>query len=375
MALREITIGGYRSVRGLRLPLGRVNILAGPNGCGKSNIYRAVYLLTRAVEGAFARTLAQEGGMPSALWAGTRKNGAVRLTVAVTVDDWEYRLACGLPKPDDREPTMPRQRGFDMDPFVKEEIVAYAPKRGRRVVFMERDHLAATLRDTQGARTLYPLPLVESESALSQIIDPYRYPELSALVQTIRAWRFYHLFRTDLDTPVRQAHPATRTPVLSTDGHDLAAALLTIRKVGDNVALEQAVDRAFPGARLELDVDEHYRIHLMMRVPGVLRPLEACELSDGTLRYLCLLAALLSPRPPELMALNEPETSLHPDLLEPLGRLIADTGKRCQIWVTTHSPALANAVAEHAAVKPVELEMVNGETRVVGQGLLDTPRL
>lgn len=371
MALREITIGGYRSVRALRLPLGQVNVLVGPNGCGKSNVYRALHLLTRAVDGTFARTLAQEGGMPSALWAGERTKGSVRMVIQVVLDDWEYRIACGLPKPD----KVKNERGFDMDPLVKEEVVAHLAKRGKRIVFMERDHLAATLRDADGLRTVYPLPLVESESALSQIVDPYRYPELSALAQTIRGWRFYHLFRTDADTPIRQAHPATRTPVLSIDGRDLAAALFTIRRIGMSQELEHAVDRAFPGAKLGLDIDDRYRIQLMMHMPGVLRPLEACELSDGTLRYLCMLAALLSPRPPELMALNEPETSLHPDLLEPLGRLIADAGRRCQIWVTTHSPVLARAIAEYADVTPVELEMVNGETRVVGQGLLDAPQL
>ena len=69
-------------------------------------------------------------------------------------------------------------------------------------------------------------------------------------------------------------------------------------------------------------VEHGGRFELQMRQHGLLRPLGTAELSDGTLRYLLLVAALLSPRPPELMVLNEPETSLHPDLLAPLGRLI-----------------------------------------------------
>ena len=83
---------------------------------------------------------------------------------------------------------------------------------------------------------------------------------------------------------------------------------------------------------------------LTMRQHGLLRPLATAELSDGTLRYLLLVAALLTPRPPELMILNEPETSLHPDLLAPLGRLIATAAERSQVLVVTHAAGLTAAL-------------------------------
>jgi predicted ATPase len=95
-----------------------------------------------------------------------------------------------------------------------------------------------------------------------------------------------------------------------------------------------------------------------------LRPLGLTELSDGTLRYLCLIAALLSPRPPALLALNEPETSLHPDLLSPLGQLIARAARESQLWITTHSRALAEHVERLSGETPVELRLVDGETRL-----------
>ncbi len=85
-----------------------------------------------------------------------------------------------------------------------------------------------------------------------------------------------------------------------------------------------------------------------MRQHGLLRPLRAAELSDGTLRYLLLVAALLSPRPPSLMVLNEPETSLHPDLLPPLARLIALASSRSQIIIVTHAQLLADEIAAAA---------------------------
>jgi len=153
------------------------------------------------------------------------------------------------------------------------------------------------------------------------------------------------------------------TPVLDHNGSDLAAALQTIREIGEEDSLDEAIETAFSGAKIDVLVDQT-RFRLQMRMPGVLRPLEATELSDGTLRFLCVTAALLSPRPPELLALNEPETSLHPDLLNPLARLIAKASGNSQLWITTHSRQLAMAVGEQTGQEPVRLRLADGETVV-----------
>jgi predicted ATPase len=88
------------------------------------------------------------------------------------------------------------------------------------------------------------------------------------------------------------------------------------------------------------------------------------------LRYLCLLAALLSPQPPTVLALNEPETSLHPDLLEPLAKLIEQASKHSQMWITTHSLSLAKAIERSSGQKRIRLHKVEGETRIIGQNSL-----
>jgi predicted ATPase len=195
------------------------------------------------------------------------------------------------------------------------------------------------------------------------------YPELSALRAEIANWRFYHHFRTDPHSPLRQPQIGIFTPILSHDGRDLAASLQTIEEVGDNKAMREAVSNAFTGAELIVE-STHSRFELFLEMPNLLRPLSARELSDGTLRYLCLVAALLSPYPPSLLALNEPETSLHPDLLKPLAKLIAQAATRSQIWVTTHSQALAKYVEEYSGLPRVELHLVKGATQIVGQGLI-----
>jgi len=106
---------------------------------------------------------------------------------------------------------------------------------------------------------------------------------------------------------------------------------------------------------------------------GLLRPLSAAELSDGTLRYLLLIAALLTPRPPTMMVLNEPETSLHPDLLPALARLIIQASRQCQVWVVSHASRLIAALQQDAGCNSIVLEKVLGETQIVGQGILDAP--
>jgi predicted ATPase len=96
------------------------------------------------------------------------------------------------------------------------------------------------------------------------------------------------------------------------------------------------------------------------------RVFDAAELSDGTLRYLALTGVLLAYRLPAFVALNEPETSLHPELLPALGRLIAGAASRTQVWVVTHSAILASAIAEHGNVASMTVIKRDGETWIEG---------
>jgi predicted ATPase len=209
---------------------------------------------------------------------------------------------------------------------------------------------------------------------LTAFADPRVSPEVLLVRERIRSWRFYDHFRTDADAPARQSRVGTRTPVLDHDGADLAAALQTIEEIGDADALHAAVDNAFPGARLEVAAGDDGRFELRFRQHGLLRPLSAAELSDGTLRYLLWVAALLTPRPPELLVLNEPETSLHPDLLPALAALISVAAARTQVVVVTHARPLVRALesVDDAAVL-LELEKDLGATVLAGQDMLDRP--
>ena len=146
----------------------------------------------------------------------------------------------------------------------------------------------------------------------------------------------------------------------------------TIREIGDVSAMDKAVDQAFPGSRVEI-VNHAGRFEVTLHQRGLLRALGAAELSDGTLRYLLWVAAMLTPRPPELLVLNEPETSLHPQLLPALADLIVTASAGAQVVVVTHSRPLVAALEAIADVHTVELAKEDGQTRVVDQEPLDEP--
>jgi predicted ATPase len=363
MPLTQLHVSGYRSVRDLKLPLHQVNVITGANGTGKSNLYQALMLVARAAEGQFARAIGEEGGTPSVLWAGgeriryTRKQPVKRFCLGVETDSFDFSFAVGLPSPS----SLPPGRSlFGSDPEVKEESLSLRTG-AKSVLMLDRRGPTTWLRNPEGRMNEYPFALLKYESVLPQIVDPHRYPEVHLARQTLLSWRFYHQFRTDANSPLRSPQTGVQTNVLSQDGSDLAAALETIVEIGDEAALAETVASAFRGARLRIEAHRTL-FSVSLETPGLLRPLHAREFSDGQLRFLCLCAALLSPRPPSLIALNEPETSLHPDLHQPLAQLIARVSRTSQIWVTTHARPLAEKIAEQCNTSLVELTLVEGET-------------
>jgi predicted ATPase len=378
--LTTLAVHNYRSLRSLVMPMAAVNLVTGPNGSGKSNLYRALRLLAEAAQGGIVGALSREGGLGSTLWAGPEKlskgmlagtepvQGTVRvnavaLRLGFASDAFGYAVDLGYP--------IPSLSMFDSDPVIKSEVIFKGPFLRGANALVERKGGAVRSREGRSWRAIAQ-GIAPFESIFTQVADPERAPEVLLLRETIRAWRFYDHFRSDFDAPARLPQLATRTPVLSHDGRDLAAAWQTIREIGNVPSLEAAVDDAFPGARVTIASDGG-RLTLWFHQPGLLRPLSAAELSDGTLRYLLWIAALHTPRPPPLMVLNEPETSLHPDLLPALGRLILAASERSQVWVVSHASRLIATLEAAEACHSVRLEKAMSQTAIAGQGMLDEP--
>ncbi|MEM5317800.1 AAA family ATPase [Paraburkholderia sp. JHI869] len=380
--LTTLAIANYRSLRELIVPLGALNVVTGPNGSGKSNLYRALRLLALTARGGVIPSLAREGGLQSTLWAGperfsravaageyavqgTVRKDAVSLRLGFAGDTFGYAIDLGLPLPSSTSQ-------FSLDPVIKRECIWSGPILRPSALLVDRQGPMIRIRDASGEWATLAQPVASFDSMMTEYADPRSAPEMIAVREQIRSWRFYDHFRTDEHASARQVQIGTHSPVLTDDGANLAAALQTIREIGDGEALDTAIGDAFPGARVEI-VNHEGRFEVALRQEGLLRPLRGAELSDGTLRYLLLAAALLSPRPPGLLVLDEPETSLHPDLLPSLARLIARASRHSQVIVVSHAARLVAALEREAGSQSVVLERRLGATGFADPDTLDVP--
>jgi predicted ATPase len=382
--MRTVAVQGYRSLRELVLPLGQLSVITGANGSGKSSVYRSLRLLADVAQNAVVTSLAREGGLPSTFWAGpgtiarsvrqgthavegvTRRKTA-SLKLGFGGDTYGYSIDLGYP------PGPPPATMFELDPRVKRECIWHGPVYRKASALVDRRNNFVWLSTTRDEEpVMLTQHLADTDSMLASVADPQRAPEMLAVREAVRGWRFYDHFRTDSDSPARIAQIGTFTPVLHHDGSNLAAALQTIMEIRLDDALATTLEDAFPKSRLYVE-DRNGRFELQLQQHGLLRPLSAAELSDGTLRYLLWTAALLTPRPPELMVLNEPETSLHPDLLPALARLILAAALQTQIVVVSHALALIQALTVAPACTRLHLEKEFGETILGGATLFNKP--
>ncbi len=378
--LTTLAVANYRSLRNLQVPLRRLNVVTGANGSGKSSVYRALRLLAdTARDSGVGPALAREGGLNSTLWAGpekfsrgmrrgnvpvqgTLRTEPVNLKLGFAGDDFSYSIELGL--------STPSESIFANDPAIKRECIWHGPAFRPSALTVDRHYATVRIKGDDGEWNVAVHAVSPFDSMMSQLADPRSAPELLRLREQIRSWRFYDHFRTDSEALARQPQVGTYTPVLGHDGADLAAAWQTVAEIGDRQALGTAVEDAFPGGRIAVQNREG-RFEIVMQQHGLLRTLSAAELSDGTLRYLLWIAALLTPRPPALLVLNEPETSLHPDLLPALGRLIIHASASTQVLVVSHAAPLIATLEGTPECNSIRLEKKLGETRLADVGEFD----
>lgn len=369
--VREVYASGYRSLRSIRFPVSQLTVFVGPNGAGKTNLYRALQLLQAAAIGNLAETLAAEGGMAAAMWAGARnpkQPAQIRLAVAFAdaadpdTTLYSYEVIAGFPPP-----LPPGPRGaFPAEPQIKEETLSFHFRK-RITKLLERRGPSVFGRTQDGKRMDITHDLMASETALGAFDEPQNFPEIHGIRRIMQDWRFYHNLRTDAEGKMRRPCLAVTSATLSADGSNLAAVLATLVYIrGDTIDLDRAIEDAFVGARLDVPLPGREASFGMVFPEHPHRVFQAEELSDGTLRYLALTGALLALRLPAFIAFNEPDGSLHPELLEPLARLIATASRRTQIWLVTHSEKFAEALHRFGGVAAKTVVKKHGETWIEG---------
>ncbi|WP_026223080.1 AAA family ATPase [Methylocystis rosea] len=368
--ITRLAISGYRSIRDLVLAPGRLTIVTGANGAGKSSLYRALRLLADVAQGRIVQSLAREGGLNSTLWAGPEKFSRAMKAGETPVEPLARQsrkaLKLGFASKTygyaiDLGPTSNATEAFPLDPQIKLEAQWTGEHLGHANLFAERRGPSARIRGEKGEWRQAAASLAGVDSMMTHCADLREAYDLSILRETVRSWRFYDNLRADREAPARRPQIGTFTPALADDGADLAAALATILEVGDADGLHETIEDAFPSSTIDISASDGY-VETLMRQHGLLRPLRAAELSEGTLRYLLLVAALLTPRPPLLMVFNEPEASLHPNLIGALARLMHKVSNETQLFVVSHSAQLVSELRKDDGCVEIALEKRLGET-------------
>ena len=210
--IASLAIANYRSLLKIAVPLGPLNIITGPNGSGKSNRYRALRLLAETANGGLVSALAREGGLPSTFWAGPQTLSArmragevpvqggprtkrVRLRLGFASDTFGYAISLGLPPPSSATK-------FALDPEIKKEVIWAGPFFRQASALVERT--GPVVRARSGRKwVVISQHMSAYDSIFSELSDPERAPEIIALRDHIRGWRFYDQFRTDAESALR----------------------------------------------------------------------------------------------------------------------------------------------------------------------------
>lgn len=342
------------------LELAPLNVLIGPNGSGKSNLLEVIGLL-QAAPNDLTAPIRQGGGGNNWIWHGKPANNNHRSRVEVVVgqlfDEQLLRYSLSF------KPTVIGT------PHLGEEIVELLPsgegnvgperyldRHGASVTLTVRDEFGKAIR-----RELSPMDVKHDQSILSQFKDPVQYRELTFLGYGFAGMHLYRQWAFGRNTPPRLPQKADLpNHALAEDGHNLGMVLNRLER--DPEAKKKLLTEL---RRLYHGIEDYYvqveagSVQVFLTEGTI--PVPATRLSDGTLRYLCLLAILCQPSPPPLVCIDEPELGLHPDILPSLADLLRETSERCQLIVTTHSDVLVDALTE-TPDSVVICEKENGQT-------------
>ncbi|MGE5546298.1 MAG: AAA family ATPase [Solirubrobacterales bacterium] len=324
-----------------------LNVIIGPNGSGKSNLIESFELL-KATSGNFAAAIRDGGGPVEWLWKGGKKSSPATIEAVIgparTKRNLRYCLTFDAVQ----------QRVEVIDEAIeevkpvnnkKDVFFYYRFNRGRPVINV-REEFNFNNGDKYVERNLQRQSLAPDQSVLSQRKDPDLYPEVTwvgaqfSSIQTFREWSIGRY------ASLRQPQPADLPDdFLLPDGSNLALVLNRIQHT-DERELNRLIKKFFPRfERLSTRVSGG-SVQFYLHEAGLSSPIPPTRLSDGTIRFLALLAVLLAPTAPPLVCIEEPELGLHPDALSAVADLLRDASTRMQIAVTTQSDVLVSELTE-----------------------------
>ena len=360
MKINTLRVQGYRSLSEVTWNPGSLNVLIGPNASGKSNLLRVFELISASAEGKLASRIQSEGGLSALLWDGQ----APLLEVCLEMLQHEARRD-SLYKYQFQLAILGTAGGYQ---FRHELLTGdhYGQPPVVRTIVKRKFRHAEIFDDRRG--TIIPVeePFPEEETLLSVTAGPLGANKLSYQLQReLASWRIYQSLDTGFSSVIRQAAIARRETVVDRDGKNLIQVVHTLYSEHREFKHEinQAMTAAFGDEFEELvfapAADQ--RIQMRVRWRSLRREQSAADLSDGTLRFLFLLAVLGNPDPPSLIAIDEPETGLHPSMLPIVAEYAVAASKKTQVIFTTHSPSFLDAFRDETPTTTV-VEWKDGKT-------------
>lgn len=352
--IEELEVKGFRSLRDVRWKPGRLNVLIGPNGSGKSNLLQVLELLQKAAASKLSEEILRLGGIAPLLWdEQARSIFWSAQTKHPSGDSFSYEIEL-------------QRLGMTGGYRIGKESL-----RDSSTQFVIRDFTKTIFAYQGGSPDRLEIPgslLEEAEATLSLAtsVQPDHKPYLFRT--GLLGWSIYHDVRVDREAPLRQAAVARLEKQVTTDGQNLIPVLHTLY-TGDRdfkKSLDAAMRAAFGTDYEELVFPPaaDQRVQLRLRWKSLKTEQSAANLSDGTLRFLLLVAILANPEPGDLIAIDEPETGLHPSMLPIIAELAVEASERTQVILTTHSPQFLDAFSKEQPPTTTVAEWVDGETKL-----------
>lgn len=365
MKILELHAEGFRSLRDVTWKPGALNVIIGPNGSGKSNLLRLLELISVSAQGQLGKHVKSAGGIDPLLWDGKAKE--IRWTLKASPVDDKRPASDSL-----TYETSLAQIGKASAYRVDHELLGnyYRVEQGQKsepFKLIDRRGLTGKVFDENEHGFVAPEEsLSEEETLLSLAAGPFSYNKLiPPYRQQLAAWSVYHDLHVNQEAPIRQASVARLEKRVDPDGQNLISVLHTLY-TGDrefkreiHAAMKSAFGDDFEELVFPPAADQ--RIQLRVRWRSLDREQAAADLSDGTLRFLFLLTVLASPEAAPLIAIDEPETGLHPSMLPIVAEYAVDAAQRSQVILTTHSPQFLDAFEDEVPETTVAV-WENGQT-------------
>jgi predicted ATPase len=366
MKILKLEIEGFRSFKSQTWCPGDLNILIGPNASGKSNLLRVLEMLSVAAQGGLGKYIQQEGGMEPLVWDGQANR--IRLRAKMTpippyTDPEKNALTYELDLARLGKTSAFRIEQEVLGNYCKVET-GEMPEPFK---LLERDSHHAVVFSIDSQRfEAPPASVSEEQTLLSAAAGPFTANRFVGLFQKELAdWKIYQGFHTHREAQIRAPQVTRSETEVSPDGQNLVSVLHSLYTSDRDFETETvtAMRAAFGDDfdKLVFPPAADQRIQMRIRWRSLKREQSAADLSDGTLRFLFLLAVLANPSPPPLIAIDEPETGLHPSMFSIVAEYARDAASKAQVIFTTHSPEFLDAFGEEVPTTTV-VEREEGQT-------------